>query len=198
MASFMFDEYIKSVGHNTTNIPVPITETSGVGFCLIVSGETELKKTDSFGAVPDSEGNTNDTITERIAIDETDGAKAIIPLNTSETHIHFKDIPTEYDDEVDITTNGYTMIKAHSAKFGKNPSVTTIKDVIGAVMFAYSGSDVPSTLTGNAIPVCYVDFNGTVNSSAGPFKVVFKNGTPDQEDDPATVPDSYGTIFIMK
>ena len=98
------------------------------------------------------------------------------------------------------------MVKSHSIKFGANPAVTTINNVVGAVVFAHSGDTPPVNPSDNdSIPVCYIDFGGAVNSKNGPFKVVFKNGIPDQEDsiddtetDLVKKYEAYGTIFIMK
>lgn len=198
MASFLFDKYVSSVGHNETPaITVPITETSGVGICLIKREENdpELKKNDDFSV-----------ISGLIAVNELDSnAPAIAELN-GQTTIKFVPVPSEYDTEGELTTRGYTMVKSHSIKFGANPAVTTINNVVGAVVFAHSGDTPPVNPSDNdSIPVCYIDFGGAVNSKNGPFKVVFKNGIPDQEDsiddtetDLVKKYEAYGTIFIMK
>ena len=208
MASFVFDKYIQAVGYTlSTPAVIPVSPSAHLGICLISGrdGDTayteDLDKDDDF----DGTGPKAKSIASRIAIDEQDGAKAIVAFDMSK--VKFVPVPTDYEQEPPV--QGYTMIKSHSIKFGASPNNTTIKHVVGAVVFTSTEAGLTNPTDENAIPVCYLDFGGEVDSSAGPFKVVFKGGIPDQEDNPTESidPDNpvytdlykeYGTVFLMR
>lgn len=179
MALFMFNKYIREVAKETTDFSsiVPVTDSSKLGIALISSSASSTIDANTDMA----------TIAANVAQDVGETSTPCVSRFGSE--LHGGSVSISY-------VNGEVLVQSSSISFGSVPATTTIS-AIGAVVFVSTNAVVEDSTNSlsdvSSVPVCYMDFGGSaIESSSGPFKVIFSGG------DTTTEPETVGTIFKYK